>query len=119
MSAFKYFKEKGHIQLAPLYRLISNAVVANTITLYTPVNRLALTNLSIQANAAGTIAFYFGQSANQNEYKLAEFTSSGSAMIIPNIQCWESTAVAAPILIRVSTGLTNAWSVNAEGFELE
>ena len=119
MSAFEYFKSKGHRQLAPIYRSISNAVVASTITLVTPVGRIALTNLSIQANTAGTIAFYFGQSANQHEYKLAEFTSSGSAMIIPYIKAWESTAVAAPILVRVSVGPTNGWAVNAEGFDLD
>lgn len=122
MSAYYYFRTVQQVTpLAPFSRSISNAVVTSTITFVTPSagKRIALTNLTIAANAAGTIAFYFLQSETQHEYKIAEFTSSGSAFINPYIQCWEATAVVAPIGIRVSTGLTNAWNVNAEGFELD
>lgn len=119
MSAYYYFKKNQYQRLAPIYREISNAAVASTITLVTPIGRIALTNLTIAANAAGTIAFYFAQSATQHQYKIAEFTSGGSAFINPSIEAWECTAVATPVVIRVSTGLTNAWSVNAEGFDLD
>ena len=119
MSSFNFFREKGYQQLAPIYREISNAVVATTITLYTPPtgSRLAVTNLAISANTAGTMAFYWLQSANQNEFKLAQFTVGGSSTIVPVVN-WESTAVVAPLGVRFSHGATNGWAVTVEGFQL-
>jgi len=121
MSAFYYFKKLGYQQMAPIYRQISNAAVATTVTLWTPSagKRLAVTNVTIGGNAAGTMAFYFTQSANQHEYQIAEYSISASSFIAPQITCWESTAVVAPLGVRFSTGLTNQWRVCVEGFELD
>lgn len=119
MSSYYFHKKMGHQELAPIHREISNAAVATTITLYTPTGRLAVTNLSVTSDAAnGTISLYWTQSANQNQHHLATFANSGSATIFPCVTNWESTAIAAPLGCRVSTGVTNGWHVNVEGFEI-
>lgn len=119
MSAFNFYKNQGYSQVAPKHRTISNAVVASTITLWTPTTnqRIALTELAISSNLAGTIAFYFG--GNNQDQKLAEFSVGSSSTIAPNISSWESTAINAPLLIRVSHGATNGWQVTGAGFELD
>lgn len=120
MSAYSYYKTKGFSPLPPLRREISNAAVASTITFYTPTSgrRLAVTNLAImKAGAlAGTIRFYFG--GDNDDQVLATYGLASSVTITPVISSWESTAVGAPLLIRVSIGETNGWEVSAEVFEL-
>ena len=121
MSAFEYYKSRGYTPLPPLRREISNAVVASTITFYTPTSgrRLAITGLTIMkaGSLAGTIRFYFGQT--NEEQVLATFGLASSVTIYPAISSWESTAINAPLLIRVSIGETNGWEVSAQAFELD
>lgn len=119
MSAFDYYKTKGWSQFAPANRNISNGAVSGTFTIYTPTTgkRLAITDLNISANAAGTIIFRFA--GNNENQKLGEFSVGGSSTISPSIGSWESTAIDAPLVANVSTALTNGWQVNIHGFELE
>jgi len=118
-SVYQYYKEKNYSPFAPQNRNISNVAVASTITIYTPTTgtRLAVTNLNVSANAAGTIVFHFG--GNNDGQKLAEFSVGASSTISPSIGSWESTAINAPLVVRVSTALTNGWQVSVEGFELD
>lgn len=121
MSAFYYYKKRGYSQVAPKQRNISNASLTSTITLWTPLlgARIALTNLSISSNAAGTIAFYFENTLNNsNQSKIAEFSCGSSATIFPVISSWESTVNDAILAVRVSNGLTNQWQLTAEGFDI-
>lgn len=119
-NIYAYFRGKGYSPFSPVHRSISNAVVANTITLVTPTTgaRLAITNVVVGASAAaGSIAFYFGGKHN-NDTPIAIYNVSASVTITPYIQCWETTAVDSPLEVMVSTGSTNAWNVQVEGFEL-
>lgn len=121
MSAYKYFKELGHQRREPIFREISNAAVATTITLWTPTSgkRIAWTNGVIAAPIGGSISFYF-QSANQLERKVLEVRGVATTSTIPlNIECIESTAVDCPLLVRVNTGATDAWSLTVEGFDID
>ena len=120
MSSFYYFKKLNHDNWQ-LHREISNAVVATTITLRTPVSgkRLSVTNLVVAAPINGSLAVYF-QGANQLERKVLEVrgvaTTSTINPVISNLEC---TAIDTPLLVRVNTGETNAWAVTVEGFELD
>ncbi len=118
-NAYYYLRTLGHSPFFPVDRLISNASVTGTITLKTPQTgaRLAITNVTVGANAAGTIAFYFG-GKHDNDTPIAMYHVASSSQVTPNIQCWESTATDSPLEAMVSTGLTNAWNVQVEGFEL-
>lgn len=118
MSAFQFYKTLGQQQVTPKNRTISNASTAANVVLWSPTTstRIAVTNLHISCNTGGTIAFFFG---GNNQIKLAEFSVASSATISPVIGAWESTAQDAPLYANVSTGATNAWSVTAEGFELD
>lgn len=120
MSSFEYYKSLGYSPVAPKHRIISNATVADTITLWTPLSanmRIVLTNLAIASPVNGTIAFYFG--GDNDGQKIAEFKAGTTVMIFPVISSWESTAKNAPLLVRVNTGATDAWSITAEGFEVD
>lgn len=118
MSEFYYFKKLGYRRLSPTLRTISNATVAGTASIITPTTgaRLMITNLVIGSNPGGTIAFYFG-GRNDNDTKIAMFQLGASSHLNPAIECWESTATDSPLEAMVSTGLTDAWTVNVEGFE--
>ena len=120
MSSFYYFKTLNHDNWQ-VQRDISNAVVASTITLRTPVSgkRVTMSNVVISSPIGGSIAFYY-QGANQLEKKILEIRGlATSATIVPAITNLECTAVDTPLLVRVSIGATDAWSLTAEGFELD
>ena len=119
-SAYYYFKKLGYSAFSPVQRTISNATVAGTITLKTPQTgaNLAITNITVNAAAAdGSIAFYFG-GRHDNDTPVAIYQVKASTVITPCIQCWETTAKDSPLEAMVSTGLTNGWNVQVEGFEL-
>lgn len=121
MSSFQYFKEKGYSQRHFRQQVQQSST---TIVIAAPLSsmRLAVTNLVINCNVGGSIAFYFNDNSLGNEYKLAEFCLAGSSTIIPVIQCWESTAVD-QILVAKMGAVTNAgsenWKIEADAFDLE
>lgn len=120
MSAFYYFKKFGY-ERWETQRDVSNAVVASTITLHTPTSgkRVAITNLVVSSPINGSMAFYF-QSAAQKERKILEVRGvATSATLHPLIECLESTAVDCPLLVRVNLGMTDGWSITAEGFDVD
>ena len=120
MSAFDYFKRLGY-ERWEFQRDISNATVADTITLRTPSSgkRVAVTNLVVASPINGSIAFYF-QGASQLQRKILEVRgTSASTTIHPLIQSLECTAVDIPLLVRVNVGMTDGWSVTGEGFDVD
>jgi len=120
MSAFTFFREHQYSPFTPVHRTISNASVAGTITLVSPITggRIAITNVVVgAAAAAGSIAFYFGGKHN-NDTPIAIYNVAASTTVCPHIQCWETTATDSPLEVMVSTGLTNGWNVQVEGFDL-
>ena len=119
MSSFYYFKQASESR-REIYRLVSNAVVATTITLWTPLSgkRVALTNLVVTAPIGGSMALYF-QSAQQLERQIIELRgTSATSTIIPAIDCLESTAIDCPLLLRVNIAPTDGWAITATGFDL-
>lgn len=87
----------------------------NTISVWTPIagNRVILTDMSISANQAGTIAFYFD---NGND-RFASFNVSASSTITPFIGCVESTVVSGAIFARTLGNTSDGWYVNLTGVE--
>lgn len=117
MSAFQYYKSLGYSYAGPKYRDISNAGANLVVWQPTSSMRIALTEITISAITAGTIALFFG-GAN-NAQKLGEFISSGSVNITPSISSWESTAKDAPLYAVAGSSGTNGWRITVNGFELE
>lgn len=122
MSSYYYYKSHGYRFVEPKHRKIQNANVANTATIWTPTTgaRIAVTGIAINANNPGSIAFYFSNTTNlSHESKIAEFMMDGSSTIVSTLSSWESTVADALLVARVSSGLTDHWTVTAEGFELD
>lgn len=119
MSAYKFYKEQAAQRRTPTLRTISNAAVAGTMTIATPTSgaKLVVTNLVIGSNPGGTIAFYFGGNYD-NDSKIAMYQIGASSHLAPAIEAWEIPIADAPLEAMVSTGLTDAWTVNVEGFDL-
>ena len=89
-----------------------------TFTLWAPATstRIAVTNLSISNNAAGTLAFYWGNLAGD---KIAEFLMSASGNISPAIGIWEGTAYDRTLFGKIGGASgTDGVRVNATGFEI-
>ena len=90
----------------------------DTFTVWAPTTstRIALTNLSISNNYAGTLAFYWGNLAGS---KVAEFLLGASGNISPAIGIWEGTAYDRTLFGKAggSAG-TDGIRVNATGFEI-
>jgi len=112
MSAIEFYLNKG---FTPQNRV----VVINgtdTIAVWTPTTstRVSVTDLSISANNAGTIAFYWGNLAGS---KIAEFVFAGSSNISPAIGVWEGTAYDRILFAKLVTSATDGVRVNLTGFE--
>jgi hypothetical protein len=114
MSSFNYYKKAGFVNW-DTHRDISNSASNIVIKSPTASMRLTVTGLTISANVAGTIAFYFGGSVQR---KIAQFVSSGSSQIFPVFSNWESTGTDAPFYAVTSAAGTEGWKITAEGFEL-
>ena len=89
----------------------------DTFTVWSPTTstRIALTNLSISNNYAGTLAFYWGNLAGS---KIAEFLLSGSANISPAIVVWEGTMYDRTLFGKAAVSGTDGIRVNVTGFEI-
>lgn len=121
MNAFYFYKKLGFTHWTE-YREISNAAVATTIALHTPMAsmKVVLTNLVVSTPINGSIAFYFHKASNQLQNKVLEVRgTSASATIQPLIEAIECTAQDCVLQVRVNTGATDAWSITAEGFDIE
>ena len=109
-----FFLEKG---FTPKNKTVTISGL-DTFTLWAPITsaRVALTNLSISNNYAGTIAFYWGNLAGD---KIAEFLLGGSSNVSPAIGVWDGTAFDRTLFGKVG-GLsgTDGWRVNATGFDI-
>lgn len=113
MSAIEFYLNRGH---SPQTKTVTiNGL--DTITVWSPSTstKVAVTNLNISANNAGSIAFYWGNLAGS---KIAEFIFSGSANIAPVIGCWEGTAYDRTLFAKLSASATDGVRVNMTGFEL-
>lgn len=112
MSAINYYLEAGH---TPRRKTVTVSG-PNTFTIWAPDagKVVHITNLSISSNNGGTIAFYFD---NGND-EIARFVRAGSATIVPEIGCWQSTVVSGRIFGVIKGGATDECTVNATGFEL-
>ena len=112
MSAIEYFLNKG---FTPLTRVtLINGVT--TIAVWTPKagHSVRVTNASISANNAGTIAFYW----SGDNTRVAEFLFAGSANISPVIGVWEGTVVANSLEAKLGASATDGVRVNLTGFEI-
>ena len=113
MSAINFYLESGYTPLTK--SIVFNA--PGTLSLWIPPSdkRVVVTNLSIGANVAGTIAFYFD---NGND-KIASFSLSASTSFSPIIGAWESTVVGGRIFATTTGSSSNdGWYVNVTGVEL-
>ena len=109
-----FYLEKGY---TPQNKTVTLSGVG-TFTLWAPTTstRIALTNLSISNNAAGTIAFYWGNLAGS---KIAEFLLSASGNISPAIGIWEGTMYDRSIFGKGGGAVgTDGIRVNVTGFEI-
>lgn len=114
MSAIKYFLDKG---FSPKQRTVVFSGL-DTAAVWTPLTstRVTVTDLSISANNAGTIAFYWGNLAGD---KVAEFMFSGSSNISPAIGCWEGTAYDRVLFGKLGGASgTDGVRINLTGFEI-
>ena len=111
MSATNFYLEKGY---TPVFRHRDISGIG-TATVWTPTTntRIVLTGLSISANLAGTIAFYWASA----DTKLFEFYVGGSSTIIPIVHL-ESSLQNLTLDARTSSGGINGWKVTAMGFEI-
>ena len=113
MSASEYFISKGFSPKQKSRAVDEGAAVA----VWTPQTstRVAITDLTISAGSAGTIAFYWG---NVNGDKIAEFLVAGSVSLTPAIGCWEGTAYDRSLFAVAVLGATDNFRINLTGFEL-
>ena len=113
MSAVEFYLEKGYTPKNKTITIEEAAAVrvwaVNTST------RLALTDLTISANQAGTIAFYWG---NVGGTKIAEFLLAGSATITPSIGVWENPTYDRSLFATSISGATDGVRVDLTGFEI-
>lgn len=112
MSAINFYLKRG-------YTPITKTVVLSgtgTATIWSPLagKRVVITNVHISSNPAGTIAFYFEDSA-----KIAGYNLSASSNIAPLMGAWESTFVGGKIFAKLSASQTDGTQINLTGFELE
>ena len=113
MSSIDVFLNKG---FTPINKTVS-VNGPDTISVWTPGtgSRVFVSDISIAANTASTVAFYFDTTT---EYKIAEFCVGGSNTISPNIGGWESTVVSGKIFARTTPSATGGLRINLTGFEL-
>ena len=112
MSATEYYLNKG-------FTCLNKSVVVSgtgTFTVWAPVagRRVVVTGISISANPAGTVAFYF----DNGDDRIALFNLSASSNISPTIGAWESTVASGRIFGKLSASQTDGSAVNATGFEI-
>ena len=114
MSAIKFFLDKG---FSPKQRTFVFSGTG-TAAVWTPITstRVVITDVSISASPAGTIAFYWGNLAGD---KIAEFLFAGSSTISPGIGCWEGTAYDRVLFAKPNIAGTDGIRVNLTGFELQ
>ena len=115
MAAINFFLDKGY---SPKTKTIVFSGLG-TASVWTPLTstRVTVTDLSISANNAGTIAFYWGNLAGD---KVAEFIFAGSSNISPAIGCWEGTAYDRSLFAKLGGASgTDGVRVNLTGFELD
>ena len=113
MSATKYYLEKGG---SPTWKTVVVSE-SGTIKVWDPTasTRIVLTDVSVGANLAGTVAFYFGDLGGD---KIFEFWTAGSATISPNIGVRESNVYDRELYFAATPGSTNGFVVNVGGFEM-
>lgn len=114
MSAIEFYLKQGG---TPLTRTTTISGLG-TIAVWTPATstRVAVTDITIASNNAGTIAFYWGNLAGD---KIAEFLLAGSITISPIIGVWEGTAYDRTLFAKLgAVSATDGFRVNLTGFEL-
>lgn len=116
MSAFQFYKTLNY----PHWEIKEEVISSNTtIVVKSPLaaNRLAVTNLNIAANLAGSIQIWFTGDDNR---LLFEGYVGGSGFITPSISGWETSARSSSLAAKASTTQSgNGWRITAEGFELD
>lgn len=114
MSATEYYLNKG---FTPQNKTVTISGL-DTIIIWGPTTstRVSIVELSISANNAGTVAFYWGNLAGS---KIAEFLFSGSSNISPSIGVWEGTMYDRTLFGKLGgASATDGVRVNVTGFEL-
>ena len=120
MSNANFYFSKGYTPIT-FHKAISGL---NTLQIVDPgeYRRLVVTNITVNSNYAGTIAFYFGgrtQVADANGI-LAMYYRPASSFIQTYIGCWEGTAIGSALYAKLG-GLsgTDGCYVNGEGFFID
>lgn len=108
----EYYLNKG-------FTALNKSVVISgvgTISVWTPKtgHRVVVTALSVSANPAGTIAFYF----DNGDDRIATYNLAASSNISPFIGAWESTVTSGRIFAKLSASQTDGTVVNLTGFEI-
>ena len=120
MSNANFYFSKGYTPMT-FHKAISGL---NTLQIVDPgaARRLVVTSLHINCNTAGTIAFYFGgrtQVADANGL-VAMYYRPASAVVQPQIGCWEGTAVGSALYAKLGGASgTDGCYVNGEGFYID